>query len=412
MSTLTLFRNRFVQAILASDLLLQLGIWIRNFAILLFVVEQTDEDPVAVSMISIAEYLPIFIFSFVGGTFADRWRPKQTMIWCEICSAISVFLIFLALLFTSWHVVFFATLISSILSQFSLPSGMKLFKQHLEGDQMQAAISLYQTITSVFIIIGPILGTYVYQTFGIHTSLVLTGISFFLAAVVLIWIPNHPTVKDAESSNSMEKNSVWSDLLSGFRYVFSKQILTLLSLCYFLAGLAIGLTQPLAIFLVTEQLSLPKEFLQWLLTANGTGMVLGGITTMLLAKWISPPRLIILGLGVIAIGASVVGFSTELWLTMLGQLICGIMLPGIHIGGNTTILQHTDNNYIGRVNGILNPMFTGAMVITMSIAGLLKNYLSIMIIFQITAILFLFSMIAILPLYRLPTPKAENVQQM
>ena len=71
-----LLKNRYVQAIFVSALFLQIGIWIRNFAILLFVMEKTDGDPFAVSMISVAEFAPIFIFSFIGGAFADRSDTK------------------------------------------------------------------------------------------------------------------------------------------------------------------------------------------------------------------------------------------------------------------------------------------------------------------------------------------------
>lgn len=404
-STLTLFRNRFVQSILASALFLQLGIWIRNFAVLLYVVDKTNEDPLAVSMISIAEFVPIFFFSFIGGTFADRWRPKQTMIWCELLSATSVFIVFVTLLFTSWHIIFFATLISSILSQFSQPSGMKLFKQHLVGAQLQGAMSLYQTIFALFMVLGPILGTYVYQEWGIHLSIVFTGISFLMAALVLTWIPNDPLPKE---DRELEKTSVWREMVSGVRYVLSKRLLILISLSYFLAGLGIGFIHPLSIFIVTEQLHLPKEFLKWLFTANGIGMCLGGVFTMLLSKTISPSRLLIYGSGMMAIGMSIIGFSTELWLTLLGEFICGLMLPCIHIGGNTTILQNTDSNYVGRVNGILIPMFTGAMIVTMSVGGLLKKMLPISIIFQITAFILLLSMVVILPLYRLPVQKTEK----
>ncbi len=84
-------KNRFVQGILASALFLQIGIWVRNFAVLLYVMEMTKGDAFAISMISVAEFAPIFIFSFIGGTFADRWKPKRTMIWCETLSSISVF---------------------------------------------------------------------------------------------------------------------------------------------------------------------------------------------------------------------------------------------------------------------------------------------------------------------------------
>jgi hypothetical protein len=41
-------------------------------------------------------------------------------------------------------------------SQFSQPSGMKLFKVHVPGEQMQAGMSLFQTMMAIFVIIGPI----------------------------------------------------------------------------------------------------------------------------------------------------------------------------------------------------------------------------------------------------------------
>jgi len=126
-----LFQNKVIRTILFSVFFLQIGIWVRNYSILLYVIEKTNEDPIAVSLISVAEFAPIFLFSFIGGTFADRWKPKKTMIWCDLLSGASIFVVLLTLLFGSWKVIFFATLVSSILSQFSQPSGMKLFKIHV-----------------------------------------------------------------------------------------------------------------------------------------------------------------------------------------------------------------------------------------------------------------------------------------
>jgi len=129
-----LLKNRFVRAILLSNLFSQLGIWIRNFAVLLYVMEKSNADAFAVSMISVAEYAPIFVFSFIGGVFADRWRPKRTIVWCECLSTFSVFIVFLLLDTGSWTAVFFATLSSSIFSQFAQPSGMKLLKIHVSDE--------------------------------------------------------------------------------------------------------------------------------------------------------------------------------------------------------------------------------------------------------------------------------------
>src|SRR5690606_15724900 len=94
-----LLANRYVRTILVSNVLLQLGIWVRNFAILLYVADVTNNDPYYVSLISIVEFAPIFVFSMIGGTFADRWRPKRTMVWCDLLSAVSVFVVLAAILF-------------------------------------------------------------------------------------------------------------------------------------------------------------------------------------------------------------------------------------------------------------------------------------------------------------------------
>ena len=62
---------------MTSSLLLQLGIWIRNFSILLYVTEITNNNPIYISLISVAEFAPIFIFSFIGGTFAESVENRN-----------------------------------------------------------------------------------------------------------------------------------------------------------------------------------------------------------------------------------------------------------------------------------------------------------------------------------------------
>ncbi len=188
-----LLRNRFFQTILLSNVLLQIGIWVRNFAILLYVTDKTGNDPIAVSLISVAEFAPIFVFSFLGGTLADRWRPKRTMIWCDFLSALSVFAVLLTIMFETWEAVYFATFISAILSQFSQPSAMRLFKQHIAPEQLQNAMAMFQTLIAIFMIAGPSLGVIVYQNFGIHTSIGIMGVAFLLSAIVLYRIPEDAT---------------------------------------------------------------------------------------------------------------------------------------------------------------------------------------------------------------------------
>lgn len=394
-SMASLLRSRFIVAIMAAGLFMQVGIWIRNFAILLFVMDKTNGDGLAVSLISVAEFAPIFIFSFIGGTFADRWRPKRTMVWCDLLSAISIFVILMALLFSTWKVVFFATLVSAILSQFSQPSGMKLFKLHVPGEQMQAGMSLFQTMMAIFMILGPVIGTFVFQQFGIYISMTVVGVAFLLSAITLTFLP-----PDRIEKMEIGESSLWQEMKLGFKYVWSRKILVSLGGGFMAAGLGMGFIHPLAIFLVTEQLGMDKGYLQWLFAANGAAMIIGGGVAMVFSNKIAPHVLLMMGMGVTGVGIFVMGGSTLFWLTMLMEFMIGLFMPALHIGINTIILKNTEEAFVGRVNGILTPLFMGSMVITMSIAGVLKDELPLFTLYQVAAAFFIIGILVMLPMFR------------
>ncbi len=384
MSMSSFFRNRFVQVIMVSSIFLQIGIWVRNFAILLFVMDKTDNNPIAVSLISVAEFAPIFIFSFIGGTFADRWRPKRTMVWCDLLSSVSVFAVLLTIILGSWQAVFFVTFISSILSQFSQPSAMKLFKIHVPEEFMQTGMAIFQTLLSIFMIIGPMLGTIVFQKFGIDVSISIMGVAFFLSASVLTLLPPDKIVEKKENSNNFLE-----ELKEGFNYVWQERALTILGSVFATAGLAVGIIQPLGVFLIVERLGLPKENLQLLLMVNGAAMFIGGGLVMTISKKVMPQKLLAIGLLVNAISMVGMGLSSSWIVILMFQFFNGFFMPCIQIGINTLILQLTKAEFVGRVNGVLNPMFMGFMVITMSLTGWLKSQFSLTVLYIAAGLLFL-----------------------
>lgn len=385
-----LFRNRFILTILGSGLLIQIGIWVRNYGVLLYVMDQTHGSAFAVSMISVAEFAPIFVFSFIGGTFADRWRPKRTMIWCDFLSALSILVVLVALVVGSWRIIFFATFASSILSQFSQPSGMRLFKLHVPDELMQAGMSIYQTLFAVFMIIGPMIGTYIYQHHGIHVAIAITAVSFLCSAAVLTLLPG-----DGALERQGPPSSLRSDMREGLRYVWQHRLLRDLGAAFLLAGLGLGLIQPLGIFIITQRLGLNESYLQWLMAANGAAMIIGGVLAMAFAKRILPQWLLLMGMMVSVITIAALGLSTHLWLSLAAQFLSGLFMPGLQIGINTMILENTDESYIGRVNGILNPLFMGGMVLTMTVSGALKASTSLPVVYLISSALFVFGCIAL-----------------
>ncbi|OAB35993.1 MFS transporter [Paenibacillus glacialis] len=392
-----LFRNRFYQTILISNLFLQIGIWVRNFAILMFVTDQTNNDPIAISLISVVEFAPIFVFSFIGGAFADRWRPKRTMIWCDFLSSISVLIVLVTLLYGSWEMIYFATFVSAILSQFSQPSVMKLFKQHVHPDQLQQGMALFQSLVAIFMIMGPALGIFSYHQFGIHISIAVMAVAFFLSAVVLFRLP--PDEVQANTSENKTLN-LRKELADGFRYVWRSPVLKVLAGAFAIAGFSVGIIQTLGLFVVTERLGQPKEFLQYLMMVNGVAMLVGGAAIMTLAKKASPQVLLAFGMSVSALCIAGMGLSTSIPLTLTLQFINGLTMPAIQIGINTLILQWTEQSFVGRVNGVLSPMFMGMMVIMMSFSGFMMKHFSLVEIYCASGIVMLLGSVILIPLFK------------
>lgn len=394
-----LFGNRFFQTILLSNVLLQIGIWVRNFAILMYVTDMTNDDPFAVGLMSFVEFLPIFVFSFIGGTFADRWRPRLTMIWCDLLSAVSVFAVLLTLIYGSWHMVYLVTFISAILSQFSQPSAMKLFKQHIEPEQMQQAMALFQSMVAIFMVIGPSLGVICYQQFGIKISVGIMGVAFLLSAIVLYRIPKDQKV-EREASGSGGMRQFWNELGDGVKYVWRSPVLKSLGGTFALAGISVGTVQVLGLFVVTERLGQEKDFLQFLLMVNGIAMLIGGGAVMTIAKKVAPQKLLALGMLISAVTMVGIGLSTNVPTTMALQFLSGLGFPCIQIGISTMILQWTEEKFVGRVNGVLSPMFMGMMVVMTLVAGQLKKVFPLVGIYCVAGIVMFLGMLLLVPLFK------------
>jgi MFS family permease len=393
--------NRFLQTILLSNVLLQIGIWVRNFAILLYVSEVTDKDPYAIALISVVEFAPIFVFSFIGGTFADRWRPKRTMIWCDLLSAASVFVVLLAIHFGSWHAVYLVTFISAIMSQFSQPSGMRLFKRHVPPEQLQQGMALFQSLMAIFMVLGPMLGTFAYSRFGLETSIAVMGVVFLLSALVLVRLPEDNDMQKAPA----DKGQFRRELVEGFRYVWQSRMLRTLGATFMLAGLGVGTAQALNLFVVSERLGQPDTFLQYMLMVNGAAMLIGGGVVAGFAKKVPPQLLLAIGMFVGGVCTVIVGWSTSIPLTLATQFVNGLVFPCIHIGISTLILRWSHESIVGRVNGVLNPMFVGMMVIAMSLAGVLKDSFELVTIFSGIGLLFLFGTLVLIPVMKLRAPE-------
>ncbi|MDQ0719244.1 MFS family permease [Paenibacillus sp. W4I10] len=373
----TLFRNKAFLIVTGSDLLQNLAIWIRNMAILYYVMDRTQGSPIAVSLITVLEYAPIFVFSIIGGALADRWNPKRTMILGDILSALSIVMIIGVLSSGYWQILYVATFVSSIVSQFSQPSSLKIVRRNVKGEHLQSAIAITQSGQSLFLILGPIVGTFIYTAMGIQASMYALLILFLTSALLLTFLPKDATQRETNTS-------LLADIKEGWQYVARSRSLKMLSLVFICIGLSAGLISPLGIFLITERLGLEATSLQFLSGASGIGLLIGGGIAAAVSSKLNQTLTLIVGVLCLAVATMGEVLSSWFWLTLLISFLSSISLAFINVIISTYLVTRIDEHLIGRVNGTITPLFIGSMLLGSSMAGVLMNSTSIFIVYAIS----------------------------
>jgi DHA3 family macrolide efflux protein-like MFS transporter len=138
-------------------------------------------------------------------------------------------------------------------------------------------------------------------------------------------------------------------------------------------------------------------------------MIIGGVAAMGLSKKITPQTMLMVGFVCSAISVAILGSVKVVGLALAVQFVAGLMGPLIHIACNTLILTHAEESLVGRVNGILNPLFMGAMVVNMSLVGVLKAQFPLATLYLIASGLFVIGAIGILPMLRIKQAKQLKV---
>ncbi|CEJ73465.1 major facilitator superfamily transporter [[Clostridium] sordellii] len=380
---MNLIKNRVFVTILVTDIIQQMAIWIRNIAIMFFIMDLTNKDPLAISALNFIEYLPMFLLTFVGGIIADRYNPKKIMFFGDLFSFISF--IILGVVISKGYIgaIFLVVLVSASVTQFSYPSSQKYFKEYVDEDSIDKAIGISQLLSSGFFVIGPFIGSQFYFNFGIDKTLMIISLLFLISIALILTLPNKNFEK-IKSSGFIE------DIGLTFKYLNEKEILKLLTKMFFVVSFAMGIANNLDIFLVTDRLGLSEEFYQFFSGIAGVGVIVGGGIYLLVSKHMNIKVLYIL-IGVFSITVFFEGYSTNAVLTMMLQFIDNV-LGGILSGYVMTLITKvTDQEYLGKVNGVTSTLMTFGIMVGTIFSGIFMKYASIVFAFFVASIAFLIS---------------------
>ncbi len=309
---------------------------------------------------------------------ADKWNPKKTMIIGDSLSAISVLVILFLVIQGYWQAVFVATLVSSIVTQFSAPSSVIMFKRNIEDHLITPAISISQSMLSLYLIVGPIIGTMLYETLGIQISLTIISAMFFLSSMVQFLLPNSP--RNTEVANA----TVVHQLKEGLVYIYHNSGLRVLFTALAIFGFATGLIQPLTVFILTERLGIDAQNLQWFYALSGVGLLVGAILSITIVNKLKTGTVLFVCMVIFAALTATEAFSTLVYITAPLYFLSGVTTAFVQVAISAPLIKTVPEEYIGRVNGMVSPLLIGGLLIGAALSGVLMKELSLIPVYMIS----------------------------
>ena len=269
---------------------------------------QLTRSPFAVGMLGVAEFVPMLVLAFVGGTLADYVDRRRLIVWAESGLALcTVLLAANASLATprAW-VLFAAAALMAGLGAIHRPALEALTPRLLPPEQMPAVAALNMTRYSFNHIVGPGIAGVVVATAGAGPAFLIDTATFVVAAVTMLLIRTIPPPAQTERPSLRSVVEAW-------RYASRRQELIG---TYVLDLVAMFFGMPMALFpAIAEQF--PGASVGWFYSM----MAVGPLVVSLTSGWTGRVQRhgLAITLAVVAWGIAIVGFglATNVWVALV-----------------------------------------------------------------------------------------------
>lgn len=373
--TFRALRHRNFRLFWWGQLVSLIGTWMQTAAQGWLVYRLTD-SAFYLGLVGFARYLPVLLFSLIGGVVADRLPKRDLILLTQLVSMIQA--LALAVLTSTglvevWHIILLSVLLG-VTNAFDTPARQSFIVEMVGQEDLMNAIALNSTAFNSARIVGPLVAGVLVPIVGEAGCFYLNGLSF-LAVLLGLWRMDVRGLSPAHMED--HDGSLWQQLHQGLRYIRSERtIMTLLVL--------VSISSLFGLPYVTLMPAFARDVLQagptgygGLMAAAGLGALSGAL---FLASWGSDLRKgrlftsgnILFPLGLLAFSLSRSFALSELLLVLVGF---GFVLQ--NATANTLLQTIAKEGFRGRVMSLHALAFLGMVPLGDLQGGTIAHLLSV-----------------------------------
>ncbi|MDD5934601.1 MAG: MFS transporter [Clostridiales bacterium] len=373
-SSSKLFSKDFT-IIAIGQLISLLGNSLQRYALSLYILDLTGSAAIFSTILAIS-VLPSIILAPFGGAIADRLSKKNIMVILDFFSA-SLLFVFALLIGQNTHQVVLVGILTctlGVIQSFYDPSVRASIPAVVAKENLGKANGIVTQISAITALIGPIAAGFLYGLFGIESIFTINIISFFLSAVMELFL-TIPYTKTPLEGNILI--TFTKDIRHTFTYLICEKKLILKILLFACASnlfltpiYTVGVPYvEKIIFHVTDGMyGISEAFLS-------VGMIIGSMLVGVAQKKIpfrkTYVHFISIAFVVIAMGATTLSFLSTgdqinylsyVLFTITGFLLA-LFIAIVNIVFMTFLQLHTPQDKMGKVMALVTAISTALMPI-------------------------------------------------
>ena len=324
---------------------------------------------------------PTIIISIFIGTIIEKFNKKNVILICDFLTSMLYFVLFLYLKnFNSLSFLFLISLLINIVSKFFEIASKVLFSEINSPETLEKYNGLQSFMENTIIIVGPVIGTYLFVTFDFNLILIIVSLGYFLSFLQELFIKYEKNL-----DLSIEKTNFLEDFKEGISYIRSnKIILNFFILVMFLNFFIANNDEIINPGILIRKYEISEKLFGFSATSYGAGSVFAGIFIYYNNKFKFLKKLKLLFilnsslmclLGLLSIILFKYNHYIYFTIFIFFQFLIGMITTFVNVPLISSFQKNVDIKYQSRFFSILSFFSGGLIPLGILYAGYLSSYI-------------------------------------
>jgi len=324
---------------------------------------------------------PTIIVSIFIGTIIEKFNKKNIILICDFLTSMLYFVLFLYLKnFNSLSFLFLISLLINIVSKFFEIASKVLFSEINSPETLEKYNGLQSFMENTIIIVGPVIGTYLFVTFDFNLILIIVSLGYFLSFLQELFIKYEKNL-----DLSIEKTNFLEDFKEGISYIRSnKIILNFFILVMFLNFFIANNDEIINPGILIRKYEISEKLFGFSATSYGAGSVFAGIFIYYNNKFKFLKKLKLLFilnsflmclLGLLSIILFKYNHYIYFIIFIFFQFLIGMITTFVNVPLISSFQKNVDIKYQSRFFSILSFFSGGLIPLGILYAGYLSSYI-------------------------------------